>query len=172
MSVDINFAPRKRNFALFDRTEFRVTHAEMKECSVNYLKRGNIRYTLRSVMEKGKLKRKAIDLSVKLIYLYDRIEKKAFLKNQLARSGSSIGANVHEAEYAESLDDFVHKLKIALKECNETEYWLQVLSASCPDFRSEAQELRGEAGIIRRMLISSIQTCQNKQAEKHTRNSH
>ena len=112
-------------------------------------------------MEKGKLKRAAIEFSVKLIHLYDNVEKKAFLKNQLARSGSSIGANIHEAEYAESRDDFVHKLKIALKECNETEYWLQVFAATCPEFEQTANNLRYEAGIIRRMLISSIQTCQH-----------
>ena len=93
-------------------------------------------------MEKGKLKRAAIEFSVKLIHLYDNVEKKAFLKNQLARSGSSIGANIHEAEYAESRDDFVHKLKIALKECNETEYWLQVFAATCPEFEQTANNLR------------------------------
>ncbi len=46
---------------------------------------------------------------------------------QILKSGTSIGANVREAEYAESKDDFVHKLKISLKEANETEYWLNVL---------------------------------------------
>ena len=84
-------------------------------------------------MERGKLRQDALQLSVKLVCLYDVIDKKAFLKNQLARAGTSIGANIHEADYAESPTDFIHKLKIALKECHETEYWLHVLAATCPE---------------------------------------
>ena len=120
-------------------------------------------------MEKGRIKRAAIELSVKLIQLYDNIERKSFLKNQLARAGSSIGANVHEAEYAESADDFIHKLKIALKECNETEYWLQVLSSSCPEYTHLADELRNDAGNIRRMLIASIITCRENKKKRNCR---
>ncbi|MBE6410154.1 MAG: four helix bundle protein [Akkermansiaceae bacterium] len=112
-------------------------------------------------MERGKLRQDALQLSVKLVCLYDVIDKKAFLKNQLARAGTSIGANIHEADYAESPTDFIHKLKIALKECHETEYWLHVLAATCPELAEQAKELRREAGSIRRMLISSIRTCQN-----------
>ena len=107
-----------------------------------------------------------MQLSIKLVCLHDNIERKAFLKNQLARSGTSIGANIYEADYAESPTDFVHKLKLALKECHETEYWLQLLAATCPELEDQANNLRYEAGIIRRMLISSIRTCQNNQGEK------
>ena len=48
-------------------------------------------------------------------------------KNQLLRSSSSIGANIHEAKYAQSRSDFVHKLEIALKESSETDYWLELI---------------------------------------------
>ena len=60
-------------------------------------------------MEKDRLRHAAISLSVRLVQLYDQIERRSFLKNQLARAGTSIGANLFEARYAESPDDFVHK---------------------------------------------------------------
>ena len=110
-------------------------------------------------MGKDKLREAAIALSVKLIHLYDQIERRSFLKNQLARAGTSIGANLHEARYAESSDDFVHKLRIALKECHECEYWLTLLAESCPELADIAAALRNEAGSIRRMLIASVNTC-------------
>jgi len=94
--------------------------------------------------------------------LYDSMECKAFIKNQLARSGTSIGANIHEAEYAESTSDFIHKLGIALKECNETEYWLIVLAEACPELAEKASQLRHDAGGIRRMLISTITTLKGR----------
>ena len=108
--------------------------------------------------KEGKLIRASIAFAVKMINLHDTIERKAYLKNQLARAATSIGANIHEANYAESGDDFVHKMRIALKECHETEYWLMVLAESSPAFRDAALQLRRDAGFIRCMLISSINT--------------
>ena len=110
--------------------------------------------------KKGKLKHASIDLAIQIINLYDQIQGKSFLKNQMARSATSVGANIHEADYAESPEDFVHKLKIALKECHETEYWMQVLSAACPELTESALALRKAAGHIRYMLIASINTVQ------------
>ena len=55
------------------------------------------------------------------------IHKETVLTNQLLRSGTSIGANIHEAQYAQGTKDFISKLEIALKECHETEYWLELL---------------------------------------------
>ena len=109
-------------------------------------------------MEKDRLRHAAISLSVRLVQLYDQIERRSFLKNQLARAGTSIGANLFEARYAESPDDFVHKLRISLKECHECEYWLEVLATACPELATTAESLRRDAGSIRRMLISSINT--------------
>ena len=108
-----------------------------------------------------------IEFSIKLVTLYDGIERKAFLKQQLARAGTSIGANVHEAEYAESPGDFIHKLKIALKECNETQYWLEILEVTCPELTQSVQHLHHEAGSIRRMLIASINTVQSSGQSQH-----
>lgn len=110
----------------------------------------------------GKLQQASLKLAIKIIHLYDKLEKKAFLKNQMARSGTSIGANIHEATYAESPEDFIHKMSIALKECHETEYWLSVMEEISPEFMAEATVLRQEAGTIRRMLIASISTVKKK----------
>ena len=66
--------------------------------------------------------------------------------------------SVHETEYAESPEDFVHKLKIALKECHESEYWLMVLGRCVPELADEVERLRKDAGAIRYMLIASIRT--------------
>lgn len=112
--------------------------------------------------KKGKLKNAAIELAMQAIRLYDQIQGKAFLKNQMARAATGVGANIHEADYAESPDDFVHKLRIALKECHETEFWMQILSESCSELSDSAEKLRKDAGNIRYMLISAI----NKVLEK------
>ena len=74
---------------------------------------------------------------------------------------TSIGANIHEANYAQSKADFVAKLQIALKECYETEYWLELFVKS--DFldRDIAKKVYTDCGTIRRILISSINTTKN-----------
>ncbi|MBR2321917.1 MAG: four helix bundle protein [Clostridia bacterium] len=80
------------------------------------------------------------------------------LINQLVRSATSIGANIHEANYAASRADFANKLQIALKECYETEYWVDLMEAvGCitEDYKSQ---LLQESGVIRRMLVKSINT--------------
>ncbi len=84
--------------------------------------------------------------------------KEAALINQLLRSGTSIGANIHEAQYAQSKKDFVSKLEIAQKECYETEYWLELLfDTECLDEKTY-KEVQNDCGAIRRMLISSLKT--------------
>ena len=94
-------------------------------------------------------------------------QKESVLTNQLLRSGTSIGANLHEAQYAQGTKDFISKFEIALKECYETEYWLELLYET--GYLSEAQytPLRNDCGIIRRMLISSINTVKNNNHERN-----
>ena len=89
--------------------------------------------------------------------------REAVLTNQLLRSGTSIGANIHEAQYAQGTNDFISKLEIALKECNETEYWLELLfeTGYIPDDRYK--HIQNCCGSIRRMLISSVNTVKSKQ---------
>ena len=80
------------------------------------------------------------------------------LINQFLRSGTSIGANIREAFYAHGKADFVAKLHIALKECSETEYWLELLNRTGYISDDCYKSLRNDCGSIRRMLISSINT--------------
>lgn len=108
---------------------------------------------------------KSKDFSVEIIKLCKRIretEKEYVLTNQLLRSATSIGANIHESKYAQSTADFVSKMKIALKECFETEYWLELLNRSEYISNTNYKVLQNTCGTIRRMLISSINTTQSK----------
>lgn len=89
-------------------------------------------------------------------------QKESVLTNQLLRCATSIGANLHEAQYAQSTKDFISKLEIAQKECFETEYWLELLYETdyIPDERYLT--LQNACGSIRRMLISSLKTIKSK----------
>lgn len=78
-------------------------------------------------MSESKLRDLSTDFAVKIIKLCDTIKGHYSLVNQLERSAASIGANIHEANYAHGKPDFIAKLQIALKECYETEYWLELL---------------------------------------------
>ena len=100
----------------------------------------------------------SMDFSIKIIKLCDAIKAHHSLVNQLERSATSIGANIHEANYAHSKADFVAKFQIALKECYETEYWLELFVKSELLDREVAKELYNQCGTIRRILISSINT--------------
>lgn len=83
-------------------------------------------------MKPNIIKEKSFIFALDIVQLYKKIiDKKEFvLSKQLLRSGTSIGANVREAEYAQSKADFIHKLSIALKEANETDYWIEILHLS------------------------------------------
>ena len=79
--------------------------------------------------KKNVIKEKSFEFAKEIVYLYKVLaEKREYvLSKQLLRSGTSIGANIREAEHAQSKADFIHKLSISLKEANETEYWLDLL---------------------------------------------
>jgi len=79
---------------------------------------------------KNIIKEKSFEFAVEVVSLYKvLVEKKEFiLSKQIVRSGTSIGANIREAEHAQSKADFINKLSISLKEANETEYWLDLLT--------------------------------------------
>ena len=78
--------------------------------------------------------------------------------SQLLRSGTSIGANIHEANYASSKADFINKFQIALKECYETDYWLEIFHASKIITDEEHKDLFSKCSKIRKLLITSITT--------------
>ena len=109
-------------------------------------------------MADSKLRDLSTDFAVKVIKLCDSVKGHYSLVNQLERSSTSIGANIHEANYAHSKADFVSKLQIALKECYETEYWLELMQKSEIFADDIVKSLLHDCGAIRRMLISSINT--------------
>ena len=92
----------------------------------------------------------------------DNIKGHSSITNQLERSATSIGANIHEANYAQSKADFIAKLQIALKECYETEYWLELFAKVELIECENAKKIYTDCGTIRRMLISSINTAKSK----------
>lgn len=110
------------------------------------------------MLGQNKLAEMSMDFSVKIIKLCDTIKGHYSLVNQLERSATSIGANIYEANYAHSKLDFVAKLQISLKECFETEYWLEVFVRSELVEEGIAKTLHNQCGTIRRVLIASINT--------------
>jgi four helix bundle protein len=108
---------------------------------------------------------KTIEFSTTVIRIGERLqrEKNFILSNQLVRAGTAIGAMVHEAQSSESRLDFLHKLKIADKEANETMYWITLLEKTDPVFDTE---IRKQLMEIRRLLGSIIVTCRKKLNEK------
>ena len=91
----------------------------------------------------------------------NRIE--GVLINQLLKSGTSVGANIHEAQYAQGTKDFISKFEIALKECNESEYWLELLYETDSIGESEFKKFQGVCIEIRRMLVATVTTIKSKQ---------
>jgi len=89
--------------------------------------------------------------------------KESVLINQLLRSATSVGANLHEAQYAQGTKDFISKLEIAQKECYETEYWLELLVETECMTDKTYRSLQSECVAIRRMLIASLTTVKKKQ---------
>ena len=99
-----------------------------------------------------------MEFSISIVNLCDNIKGKSAIVNQLLRSGTSIGANIHEANYASSRADFVAKMQIALRECHETEYWLKLFVKTNIISDDVYHKLSNDGGKIRRILIASINT--------------
>ena len=109
-------------------------------------------------MQESPLMVKSKEFSLKIIRVCNEIKntkKESVLTNQLVRSGTSIGANIREAFYAHGKADFIAKLQIALKECSESEYWLELLIESGYYDKKDILESCLE---IKRLLISSLNT--------------
>ena len=112
-------------------------------------------------MENKTIKELAVELVVETTAVCDGIKGRSVFVNQLLRSCSSIGANSHEAKYAQSRADFINKMEIALKECYETEYWLEILFKINAIEETTYKNLLNKCGTIRRKLIASVTTAKN-----------
>ena len=99
-----------------------------------------------------------MNFAIEIVRLCESMKGKSVLTNQLLRSGTSIGAHIHEANYASSKADFIAKLQIALKECHETEYWLNLFARTDLISETTYSKLSNDSGKIRKILISSINT--------------
>lgn len=114
--------------------------------------------------ENNKLTELSMEFAVNVLKLCDTIKGHYSLVNQLERSATSIGANIREANYAHSRADFISKLQIALKECYETEYWLELLQKAELIDSDIPSSLLHDCGSIRRILVSSVNTAKKNQS--------
>ena len=111
-------------------------------------------------MQESKLRAQSLDFAVSIINLVKSLKAKheTIISNQIGRSGTSIGANIREAQYAHGKPDFIAKLQIALKEANETGYWLELLYKTDYIDEQTYKSLEASCASIRVMLISSVNT--------------
>ena len=111
-------------------------------------------------MYENKLLDLSFEFAVAIVTLVDGVTapKSSYMTDQLARAGTSVGANIHEAQYAQSKRDFVAKLEIALKESNETSYWLKLMYETKRIDPETYQYTEKLCGNIRRLLIASCRT--------------
>jgi len=109
-----------------------------------------------------KLDELSLAFTVAVTKMCDQLIDRKIFANQIIRSASSIGANVFEANYAQSNLDFINKMEIALKECYETQYWLKVLREINAITQEEFEEKNNICGKIRRIIIASIKTIKAK----------
>ncbi|MBQ2933026.1 MAG: four helix bundle protein [Clostridia bacterium] len=111
-------------------------------------------------MKENKLAELSMDFAVEIITLVQELkqQKETIISNQIGRSGTSIGANIREANYAQGKKDFISKLEIALKEANETGYWLELLYKTNCIKEAKYKDLNNKCATIRVMLIASCKT--------------
>ena len=111
-------------------------------------------------MKENKLAELSMEFSVDVIELVKHLKtsKESIISNQIGRSGTSIGANIHEAQYAQGKKDFISKLEIALKEASETGYWLELLYRTKYIDEPTYKVLSAKCTSLRVMLIASCRT--------------
>ena len=98
---------------------------------------------------------------VKLHHYLSKNKKETVISKQIVRSGTSIGANINEANYGQSKADFISKMHIALKETAETEYWLRLLILSEYISEKEGESLLNDCLEIKRILVATLNTAKN-----------
>ncbi len=115
-------------------------------------------------MSESKLRNLSMSFSVQIINLVKdlKLKHESIISNQIGRSGTSIGANIYEANYAQGKKDFISKLEIALKEASETGYWLELLYRTNYIDEFTYKKLNEQCTSIRVMLIASCNTAKEK----------
>ncbi len=111
------------------------------------------------------LKAKSFAFAIRVINLYKYLKKKHgeyILSQQILKAGTSIGALIREAEFAQSTRDFANKLQIGLKEANECVYWLELLVATDFINKKMFDSMHSDALALLKMLISSVKTTKQK----------
>ena len=116
-------------------------------------------------MSESKLRDLSMDFSVQIMNLVKDLKSKheTVISNQIGRSGTSIGANIYEANYAQGRKDFISKLEIALKEASETGYWLELLNRTKYIDETTYKSLNDQCTSIRVMLVASCRTAKENQ---------
>lgn len=112
-------------------------------------------------MKKNIVAEKSISFAIRIVNLYKYLvtaKKEYVMSKQLLRSGTSIGALIREAEHGEAKSDFIHKLSIALKEANETDYWLLILHKTDYLEDNNYNSIQKDADEINRLLVSIIKS--------------
>lgn len=114
-------------------------------------------------MANDKLSEQSMDFAVHIINLVKQLKEQheSIISNQIGRSGTSVGANIREAKYAHGTADFISKMQIALKEANETGYWLELLYKTNYIDEEKYSFLESKCKSLRAMLVSSINTVKN-----------
>lgn len=116
-------------------------------------------------MKSSALREKSFAFAIRIVRLSQHLQtgKKEFvIAKQVLRSGTAVGALVHEADFGQSKPDFVHKLSIALKEAHETRYWLALLSETDFITKKMFQSLDDDCKELVAMLVSSIKTAKSR----------
>ncbi len=112
-------------------------------------------------MNKNIVKEKSFNFAIRIVKLYKYLteEKKEFvLSKQVLKSGTSIGANINEAQQGQSKKDFLMKMNISLKECTETKYWIELLSATEYINQEQKESIIKDCIEIEKMLTSIVKT--------------
>ncbi len=158
LTLDMSLTRRDLYHIEFERSE-----------NISIFRRKNIEQVLTCIWKKGikmeenknQLREDTIVFAVAVSDVCEEIKGCSIYVNQLVRSSSSIGANLHEAKYAQSRADFIHKLEVALKESSETDFWLELLYRKNKISDKIYKDLKNQCGKIRRKLISSVTTAKN-----------
>ena len=165
------YVPSARECFISYRLQIDLQISQWTKFIISHLPKANISLFILNLKQKGinteqkTIKELAVELTVEINDLCDTIKAKAVFTNQLLRSCSSIGANTHEAKYAQSTADFINKPEIALKECYETEYWLEILFKVHSLSEQQYKKVNTKCGTIRRKLIASITTAKKNRGQ-------